>query len=106
MSTVRPPLGQVIATREFELLSDTLPPVTVVLRIGVPVPDPNPPGDAWGCPFRIDTGEQSKDVVCFGVDSIQALRLALDRANTELVSLARNRSSRCLWQGGEDLKLK
>lgn len=100
-------LGRVIAQRVYQLQTEVgIRPVT--LRIGQPVPDPDPDGD-WVCPveFRgaprgqLPAGTQS----VHGVDALQAIVLAVGYAQRELLQLQRRYPEKLTWLGSPDLGL-
>ena len=89
-------LGPVIAERHFEARNAAAEEHEVVLHIGAPTPDPRPGGD-WYCPYQI-TGVANDSVsVAFGVDSLQAFLLALQKARAELAFSQRVHGLRLTW---------
>ena len=73
--------------------------------IGRPFPDPLPGGD-WCSTFQI-TGLGDPAVrAAFGVDTMQALLLALYKARLELEQRARVEPAELLWFGTPDLGLQ
>ena len=58
----------------------------VTVRIGRPRRDPDPPGD-WRCPVRLIGGDHDAVRWVHGVDSLQALALALRLAEILLDDL-------------------
>ena len=92
-------LTDVVVSRTLEAVHPDGSRTEVQISIGRPFPDPLPGGD-WCCTFRI-TGLGDDTVrAAFGVDSMQALLLALVKVRLELSG-----SVRLEWLGGSDLNL-
>lgn len=83
-------LGEIIATRKLVFTRGDGVESDVVVNLGNPVPDPNDPSTTWICPFQILGIGNERTNAIFGVDSLQALILALHILPTELAWLARN----------------
>jgi len=81
-SSMKIQIGDVIATRK---LTGTWAgkPIDILVEVGKPVPDPQ--GD-WICPFRISGGPQQTLFYAAGLDSMQALYLALCMIGAKLGS--------------------
>jgi hypothetical protein len=89
-------LGEVIAEREFDSLSEGGPPV--VGRLGKPRPDTRDGGD-WQCSYQVlGTGDDTASTA-YGVDSLQALMLAIDKLRADLTWRARQREEGFSWFG-------
>jgi hypothetical protein len=90
----RSDLGQVIARR---ILSEQgVVGRKVVVSIGLPRPDPLKGGD-WECPFLIEGVGKSEVQKAFGVDSLQALIIAIQGIRVGLEQTGRN----LFWLGPE-----
>jgi hypothetical protein len=83
--------------RTFELGSDR----TVTLRIFRPVPHR---GD-FRCDIRIQWPDRERATQAYGVDSLQALYLALQKAHIVLAASAEQMGGGLTWLGDEDLDL-
>jgi hypothetical protein len=94
-------LGTVIAERYFEARQGDRQEYEVVLRIGTPIRDPRPEGD-WYCPYQIMGVPNSKVRAAFGIDSLQAFLLALQKARAELDFNQRANSLRFTWLDQDD----
>ncbi|MFD7597433.1 DUF6968 family protein [Kitasatospora sp. NPDC059812] len=96
-------LGQVIASRELVLTAPDGTQSPVLLEVGLPCRDPE--GPDWYCPCRITghPGVGDRVTAIFGVDSLQALQLALTRFPGELSGL--NDAAGLTFLGGRDLML-
>ncbi|MEY9212352.1 hypothetical protein NI17_006050 [Thermobifida halotolerans] len=103
-------LGEIVAERRLDAVSDRGERTPVVVRIGRPLPDPHslPEGNGgdWCCPHQIlglgdDTVQAS-----FGVDSLQALLLSVYALQLKLTERANAASVRLDWLGLPDLGLK
>lgn len=100
--TVRVPrkltLTQVIAQREYQLMTTGGRKTTVVARFGKPRPLPGGRGPACYCVFRIDgldgPGKLGEPQFSPGVDSVQALFIAMQLAWTILFSSEAYRQGR------------
>jgi hypothetical protein len=75
-----PQLGEVIGERRLEGIAKGLP-VEVTVRIGKPVPHQQAD---WICPYEIASTTFSQKFFAAGVDSIQALSLAMVAIGVEL----------------------
>jgi hypothetical protein len=91
-------LGTVIARREFDCGSDK-----VILEIGAPYPVDE--GKTWFCPLRITGLGWDKVRRVGGVDSSQALYLALQSAAAVLYSSDEAREKKLKWLGKRNLGL-
>jgi hypothetical protein len=83
----RPDLGRVIARRI--LSEEGVVGRQVVVSIGLPRPDPLEGGD-WECPFLIEGVARSEVQKAFGVDSMQALILAIQGIRATLEQTGRS----------------
>ena len=94
-------LGTVVAERDFELVDEAGVRRPVLLRLGLP----RPADVDWVCPFEIADGQTSIAHVAYGVDGVQALLLALARADADLRFHARSAGARLEWLGRDELGL-
>ncbi len=92
IATNKSRIANPVAERQLSVVG--APDRTVVVTIGKPRPDPD--GD-WVCAFRIDGIEDSRRHLAYGVDSIQALLIAIERARIMLDASGLD----FIWQGGE-----
>jgi hypothetical protein len=91
-------VGTPIAQRSFDLLRGRRRIGRATLRIGLPVREPNPTPDApWFCPLAIDGGGLDEFVAVGGVDSVQALVLALELASTRISEGAAGLKATAEW---------
>ncbi len=96
-----PRLGIVIAEREFELVGRGGARV-VRLRIGKPRRADG--GEGFTCVYRIDgLDDEPRTRALSGVDSLQALRAAMDIALVELGNSAGGRAGRLTFLGSRVL---
>ena len=98
-------LGEVIASRKLQFKHHDGSVCDVVVNLGRPVPDPQDPGRTSICPFQIVGVGSGKTKAIFGVDTIQALTLALHVLPSELSALARQENGNFVPPGDEDLGL-
>jgi hypothetical protein len=97
----RTDLGRVVAHRA--LSEKGFPQRKIVVSIGLPRRDQEPGGD-WECPFLIEGFGKSKVQKAFGVDSVQALILAIQGIRVNLEQTGRD----LFWldpQNGADFPL-
>jgi len=80
-------LGQVIAERR--LRDEDQPEREVWVRVGLPCVSPEGPHGDYVCPYQISGAGDEKVRYAVGVDSLQALELALLVLPSELVALLR-----------------
>ena len=88
-TSITPPLGTIIAERHYRLDRGRSRGMRIIVRIGAPVRDPNPPGRDWACPYEVLVSGKRRQRAAYGIDSFQALELALRIVPTELASAAR-----------------
>jgi hypothetical protein len=93
---------EVIAEREFDLAHGGTEQV-VLLRIGKPVPDPEPGGD-WACPIQLIGLDDDSVQLAYGVDSLQAVLLAIQLAGV-LLERGPHAGEKLSWLGQTDLGL-
>lgn len=105
MTRTPPPLGTVIAEREYRLVRAGQRGKRVVVRFGSPVPDPSAPGTDWMCPYALVVSGKAQVRAVFGVDSLQALELALRLVPTLLAVLARDEGGELHSFGVKDTSL-
>lgn len=87
---------QPFISRMFELGRDK-----VLCSIDKPVAD----GDDFRCDYRIVFPTRERRAHAYGVDGVQALTLAMQRAHMDLLSAPERRNETLLWLGMEDLGL-
>lgn len=85
-----------IATRTLRLQRRDGSEVEVGVTLGMPVPDPRDPTGTWACPYEIKGPVKHVIHAIFGVDSMQALILAIHTLPAELHALARQEGGRFL----------
>lgn len=79
---MNPELGPVIAERQLRVLER--PDLEVCVRLGAPRPFPDDPLSNYYCPYQVIGVGDAKVRYAGGVDSLQALELALHLLPTEL----------------------
>jgi hypothetical protein len=94
-------IGTVIAERQLEG-HENGKACSVTVKIGKPVPDEGGEG-SWYCPYSIEAGSTRRLFYGAGVDSLQALRIAISMIETELTSTFRHLNLR--WMCESDLGL-
>jgi hypothetical protein len=100
----KPRLTHVIVEREFEISVRGRKRRKVHLRFGKPRPDPAGPDHA--CVYQIEgLHEEAVTRRIYGVDSIQALELAMKTALVELVCTRAYEDGQLTWLGMRDLGL-
>jgi uncharacterized protein DUF6968 len=92
-------IGTVIAERQLEGREDGKA-CNVIVRIGKPFHDEDNQG-SWYCPYSIGVGSTQRLFYGAGIDSVQALRIAISMVETELTSTFRHLDLR--WMGESDL---
>lgn len=96
-------VGEVIATRVYEIERPDGGVAEVTLSLGRPRPVPDE--EDWFCPYRF-AGEGGARISCaFGVDALQALVLALNMIAIELHASEEAKAGRMTWLGQSDLGL-
>lgn len=92
-------LGTVVAERVLEGRSQGQR-VTVLVQVGTPFTDPDD-ASCWYCPYRISKEEQRRTFYGAGVDSVQALRIALANIGAELRTVYKDLE--LTWMGQSEL---
>ena|SRR5437867_3877761 len=93
-------IGLVIAERQLDGVDDGKP-CRVVVRFGKPFQHPD--DDSWCCPYSIRTEKSERVFFGAGVDSLQALRIAISMVSAELTTLFSHLALK--WAGEDDLGL-
>jgi len=93
-------MSEPIARREFEF-NGRDGPVKVVASIGTPAVMPDDPHQEWYCPWLIEGPDKTRSSDGVGVDTMQALLLALSGMRTDLEMIARK--GKLTFLAGEDL---
>ena len=96
------PMTEVIAHREYSLLGLD-GPVPVVALLGRPALMLDSPHHDWYCPWQIECSLGNRTLFGAGVDSVQALLMAISMVRDELNLLARN--GELTWLDQSDLNL-
>ena len=94
MSSAEKPRLEPIAERRLVVIGQPERQVSIVL--GKPYPDSDPSGD-WICPVQLCGIADDPVFEVHGLDAIQALMLALEKARVELA----NSGASVTWAGGE-----
>jgi hypothetical protein len=94
-------LGTIIAERQFAGQENGTP-CQIVVRIGKPFPDENQDG-CWYCPYSITRASAQRLFYGAGVDSLQALRIAISMVEADL--RGRYSDLKLEWMGESDLGL-
>ena len=89
--------GDTIAERELNFKTDKGEQI-LIIKLGRPRPDSKPGGD-WECPIQI--GKEMK--MAYGIDSYQALSIALQLISIELRYLKDAENLNLKWLGMDDL---
>jgi len=92
-----------IATRTLRFQRGDGSEVEVGVTLGTPVPDPRDPARTWACPSEINGPVEHVIRAIYGVDSMQALILAIHTLPAELQALARKEGGRFLDE--DDLRI-
>jgi hypothetical protein len=95
-------LGQVIAERELSCEKPGEPARTIRVQVGAPVSDPKYPDNAL-CPVVLLGFDSEEKWVLGGVDSVQALVLALQALPSCLSVCAKQYGGSLTWLGSPDL---
>ena len=95
----RYPMTEVIARREYDLQTPS-GQVKVVAILGKPAPMPDFQTD-WYCPWVIEAPDRRLEHDAAGVDSLQALLLAVSALRSDLQQVGRR--GKLTYLEGEDL---
>lgn len=90
-------MDDIVAQRRFELRGS----LEVVIRFSRPVPD----GNDFRCRYEIVWPDRTHVSNGFGVDEMQALILAIEKAHVELLASPEGRRGELTWLGMRDLHL-
>lgn len=91
-------IGLVIAERQLDGIDDGKP-CKVVVRLGKPFRRPD--DDSWYCPYSIKTEKSERVFFGAGLDSLQALRIAISMVGAELTTLFSHLALK--WADEDDL---
>ncbi|WNJ90828.1 DUF6968 family protein [Bosea sp. 685] len=86
-----------IAKRTFELSQSG--------RVEVSFFAPMADGNDWRCEYRIEWPDRTRSHRAFGVDSVQALLLAMKNVQAELTNAPETLAEGLTWLGNVDLDL-
>jgi hypothetical protein len=92
-------IGTVIAGRELEG-EEGGQPCKVLVRFGMPFPDPTETS-CWYCPYSITSSRGERLFYGAGLDSLQALSIAISMVGSELTTLYADLKLK--WAGHKDL---
>jgi hypothetical protein len=96
-------IGDVIAERSFDLRRGAKRLGRVTVRFGRPIREPKPDASApWFCPVSISGAGLRFFTAVAGVDSLQALILALELATTIVPSEAARIGAQVEWLGDDE----
>ncbi|HKR60429.1 MAG TPA: hypothetical protein VJS64_11905 [Pyrinomonadaceae bacterium] len=87
-------LGELIAERQLTFVTTDGVSKEVVIRLGRPVQDV--PDRAWVCPYQVSGLGRDRVTGIFGVDSMQALLLAIHTIPAELSAFIKDSGGRFL----------
>ncbi|MGI8553491.1 MAG: DUF6968 family protein [Dehalococcoidia bacterium] len=92
-------MTSLVATREMEWKQADGTISSIVVTIGHPLAthDPDHGAGEWSCTFRILGLGDDQTYTAFGIDSVQALYLALKTAGTLIMSSKAGRSMELDW---------
>ena len=93
-------IGEIIAERKFELLREDHDRETIIVLLGKPqhIPDD---ADFYGCPYQIKRANSEKIMTICGVDSFQALQLAINTVGVELEVIRKDSGGQLIWDGDD-----
>jgi hypothetical protein len=94
------PMTETISRREFSYEGPN-GAGQIVVEVGKPALFPDAPRGDWYCPFIIEGASEPYEFSIGGVDSLQALLLAISAVNAHLRLLANH--TKLNWQGSDDL---
>ncbi|WP_175510358.1 DUF6968 family protein [Micromonospora phaseoli] len=98
-------MGEIIAERRIAVTGRAGDTSEVIVRFGKPHPDPLSTNGDWCCPFQIHgLGDDSVEQA-FGVDSLQALLLAVWSVRLQLADRAEQNAVRLDWLEQTELGL-
>jgi len=95
-------IGDVIAERKFEFTSKAAAQCSVRVRFGRPVQGRKAVDEPWWCPVQVRGAGLDLFEAIPGVDSLQALILALETANELLLSQAARARGTVSWLGAPE----
>jgi len=93
-------VGEVIATRELELMSAGEAPQMVQVTMGKP--HQLPEHTDYYCPYEVKGSGFRKVRYACGIDAFQALQLALQAISVELEVLNKELNGRLRWECGRE----
>jgi Domain of unknown function (DUF6968) len=96
-------LGEVIATRQLDLIENDGTRSVVLVRLGAPMRFPD--SSDFYAPFQI-TGLGAETILCVGgIDAFQAIQEVMSVIGAKLFALNESSGGRLKWEGDEAGKL-
>jgi hypothetical protein len=92
-------LGEIIATRNLDLIRPDGSPLPVVVHIGKPRQFPG--STDYFAPYQITGAGREEVWYAGGVDSVQSLQLVMGMINAELTDLKSKLSGELRWVGDD-----
>lgn len=90
-------LGEVVAERKLNLVSNDSATVPCLVRVGKPVQVDD---DTWICPYQIEAGDRIRTLGMHGIDSMQALVLTTKTLDVEIEFIAKILGASVQYLGG------
>jgi hypothetical protein len=92
-------VGEIIAARKLSLVADGGPASEVLALLGKPMQTPG--HSDYYCPYQIKgAGDEKVRCIC-GIDTFQALQLAIRTLGVELEVLNKDLGGKLEWEGDE-----
>ena len=92
-------IGEIIAVRRLNLLRDDGPPSEVLALLGKPTQLPD--HCDYYCPYQIKGAGSEKVRYSCGIDTFQALQLAIGTLGVEVEVLNKHLGGSLMWEGDE-----
>ena len=98
--------GTIVVERRFDAVNEKGEEYEILLRVNTPSHDSRPNGD-WYCTYTIaGITEYRREGKAFGVDSLQAFLLALNKAHSDLRYIQQTYQFDLTWLGQNDLGIQ
>jgi hypothetical protein len=92
-------VGEIVASRKLTLVRENEPKESIEVLMGKPQQTPG--HDDYYCPYQIKGMGRNKVMAIHGIDSFQAMQLALNTIGVELAVINRDSGGKLFWEGDE-----
>ena len=96
------PMTAVVAERRYDFAGSS-GSTQVKVSLGTPAPFPDTPPRDWYCPYRVEGPDRAHEFYAGGVDSLQAMLMALSAIRAQLHGLGH--TGKLTFHGDSDVSI-